>query len=427
MPRPYALCVTGDLPVANTLHSLLPHIQWKTLPSWELAPIYIENHRRTLTCLVVNLDQLDNLQALQEVNRSHPDLTLYGIIQPGQEALGYHAMKVGLFHPTQVLSWPLEENEVLSAFKVLARNSWMTRVLKYFPLLPSSKESDRASGTPLVFPPNLPARQGREEDHKGNMPPSSPESVLRMSLLGELSMSYNGQVIEQLPNRKLLSIWVYLLLNGNKPIRRDTLMEVFWKGVGKNSAKNSLHNAISKLRKYLKQLDPDQEFILLKRDCYYLSPKVQVLTDLNAFTRALKKGKNCEIEKDLEGALSQYSHAYRMYKGPFFAHNQQDDWVVEENAYLVENYKLLLDRISHYYSNNGNPDLAIGFCKEILQLDSCREDIHRRVMRCYYRLQMRDQALRQLEQCKLILGEEFGPRYELSPETIQLAERIQRG
>ena len=431
MPRPYAMCITGDLPVVDTFPKLVPHFHWVQFPSWELASGYVSDFREGLGCIVVSLSPTVHLETLAEIRKQHPKVSLYVIVSPGQEFLGYQVLKSGMVKHDHVLSWPFEEAEWRIAFKSCEKCSWWGRIQHLFPFATSVKANNaikeriepESSSPPSFSLPvqGIPILEDERESESGY------EAVLRVSLLGEFSMAYNGNHVEHLPNRKLLSIWAYLLVNGKRPVCRDTLMEIFWKGVGRNSAKNSLHNAISSLRKYLKNLDPDQEFILLKQDCYSLSPRIQFLTDLDTFSTALKEGKLCEQRNEVEAALTQYRYAYQAYMGPFFEQNQQDDWVVEENAHLSENYKLLLDRMSRYYSNNGKPDLAIGYCREILQMDDCREDIHRRIMRCYFRLQMRDQALRQLDQCKSILKEEFGSEYRLSPETLKLAETIHQG
>jgi DNA-binding SARP family transcriptional activator len=61
-------------------------------------------------------------------------------------------------------------------------------------------------------------------------------------------------------------------------------------------------------------------------------------------------------------------------------------------------------------------------CQLILNRDSCREDTHRQLIRCYSRQGQRHLALRQFQFCQDALNNELD--IDPEPATIQLIERI---
>ena len=60
----------------------------------------------------------------------------------------------------------------------------------------------------------------------------------------------------------------------------------------------------------------------------------------------------------------------------------------------------------------------------MLAADSCREDAHCRLMRCYARLEQYPPALRQYQACVEALRTELD--VQPSPATVELYERIRR-
>ncbi|HHS95096.1 MAG TPA: hypothetical protein ENJ45_00785, partial [Phaeodactylibacter sp.] len=47
------------------------------------------------------------------------------------------------------------------------------------------------------------------------------------------------------------------------------------------------------------------------------------------------------------------------------------------------------------------------YCRQMLNLDPCLEDVHIRIMQSFLALNMRDQAIKQFQKCKIILQEEL--------------------
>jgi DNA-binding SARP family transcriptional activator len=96
-----------------------------------------------------------------------------------------------------------------------------------------------------------------------------------------------------------------------------------------------------------------------------------------------------------------------------------------ERERLTSGYVNMLDRLSDYYMDDGQPQKSIGICYQILEKDPYHEESYRRLMRCYARLGLRSRAARQYELCRRMLGRLYG----MTPaeETQELNRRVLRG
>jgi DNA-binding SARP family transcriptional activator len=83
-----------------------------------------------------------------------------------------------------------------------------------------------------------------------------------------------------------------------------------------------------------------------------------------------------------------------------------------------------LDRLSQIYFDQEQFATCIMVCQQLLVRDSCREDAHCRLMRCYSRQGQRYLALRQYQVCAEALRAELD--VEPDAATTQLYERIRQ-
>ena len=121
----------------------------------------------------------------------------------------------------------------------------------------------------------------------------------------------------------------------------------------------------------------------------------------------------------------QYELAATLYKGDFMEDALYSNWTDLERENLKEIYLVILNKLSQYYSSDGKPDIAINLCHLILEKDNCREDVHRRLMKSYFRIGQRDKALKQFNKCTEILKSEL--EVEPMTTTVGLYEQIKNG
>jgi len=365
MPRPYIICIDGALAPEWLPPKWSGKFTWWDIPALDQVHGIFAELTPTKSLLFTAIKSQNDVADLAQIKWAFPACIIVGIIAPEDKALGFEAYRVGV---EEVLMAPLSSagwEEAWEKLKPQLEPSGILQRLSQWLKPPVEKRTvrpfDQAVASVKGDPP--------KELLTGRDIPGESSAILRVRMLGTLTFEYQGNTLPH-PKGKLLSIWVYLLLYPRRSIPRDTLIETFWPGVSRESGRNSLHNAMCKLRKFLKSWDPEREFIQLAHDCYSFSPEIQVITDVCQFTQALNQGKQWEHRGNTSAALEQYKYAAKVFSGPFFPQNQQDDWVVDENEHLRENYLFALDRLSNYYSNNGTPALAITYCQKILAADN---------------------------------------------------------
>lgn len=242
--------------------------------------------------------------------------------------------------------------------------------------------------------------------------------------LNDFLVKVGGQVLHHCRGKKCKELFAYLLLHHKKHIYRDILIDLFWPRATPDAGRNCLNVTLHNIRQMLDVYEPSRNFIQFRDDCYYLNPQYDIILDSERFRKLYSEGNQLESAGRTEDALAAYEKAKAIYRADFLEEFLYERWTVAERENLKEIYLYILDKISKYYSLDGNPAGALNICLSILHKDNCREDIHRRLMICYTRMGKRDLAIRQFYKCKQILQTEFG----VLPmkKTIALFEQISR-
>jgi two-component SAPR family response regulator len=253
------------------------------------------------------------------------------------------------------------------------------------------------------------ALSSQPSDKKTNRTQQEKQSHPRIQafFLGSFRVLVNNQPIEKWPSKKGKSVFAYILLNHKKKILRDVLMDIFWQKSSPDSARNSLNVAIHGIRRELEHIDPKNDFILFKDECYYFSQEVDISLDVEEFRKTWQSAQSIERNAGLLSAVTKYRRAAGIYKGEFLEDEIYDSWSSLDRENLKEIYIVILDKISENLMNNGNHREAIRTCEKILEKDNCREDIYRRLMLCYSLLEQRDKALKIYRKCYKVLKNEL--------------------
>ncbi len=76
--------------------------------------------------------------------------------------------------------------------------------------------------------------------------------MLQVRLLGRFEVILDDQSIE-IPSRPSQSLLAYLLINPNKPLRRERLAGMFWPDASEANARSNLRHALWRIRKALEK------------------------------------------------------------------------------------------------------------------------------------------------------------------------------
>jgi len=249
--------------------------------------------------------------------------------------------------------------------------------------------------------------------------------ALSAQLLGPFRVSLGDSAVESWPSGRGRSLFKYLLIHRDRPTSRDVLIDQFWPEALPEDGRNSLNVAMHGLRQAIRAFT-DMPVVSYRRDhaAYRLNPELQIWLDVDEFEQHVRAGHSYEAEHQFAPAVVSYEQATSLYQGDFMADDPYDEWPTLRREQLRLAYLDTLDRLGQIYFSQGQYAACANLCRLILARDSCREDAHCRLMRCYHRQGQLHLALRQYQICTRVLADELG--VEPLPSTAQLAERIRR-
>jgi DNA-binding SARP family transcriptional activator len=251
--------------------------------------------------------------------------------------------------------------------------------------------------------------------------PTAEAPLLAVHLLGPLRVAIDGTPVRRWPSGRGRSLFKYLLTHRHPWPHRETLMEAFWPLSTPEAARNSLNVALHGLRRALRAAT-DLPVVVLEEGSYRLNPDLRLWVDVDEFEDHVHAGRRLEAAGDQDGATAEYELAAAVYQGDFLADDPYEEWPVLTRERLRLDWLDILDRLSRRHLEQGRPATSAALCRRIIERDACREDAHRRLMRCYARQGQPQLALRQYRACAAALRAELD--VDPDPATTRLREAI---
>ncbi len=273
-----------------------------------------------------------------------------------------------------------------------------------------------------IRPPLLSAERAEKLAAVPKTRPATRLHSLVVHCLGAFRVYQDDRLVEKWPGNKCKSIFKYMIIHREQPVHQEILMELFWPDVDPDAARRNLYQAVYHLRQALQNGDTGFTHIVCEDGCYYLSPDLEIWVDSEAFCLHHQTGGRLEREGNLHEAIQAYEQADNLYQGEFLAEDRYEDWTVVHRENLKHTHLDILDRLSQYNFDQAQYAACIAYCQRILVEDSCREDAHRRLMRCYLRQGQRHLALRQYHLCVEALERELD--VPPMPATLELFQQI---
>lgn len=242
-------------------------------------------------------------------------------------------------------------------------------------------------------------------------------SQLNISLLGTFQITLAHQPITHFRSTNNQGLLVYLLLQPEKPIARDSLMALFWPDAAEAQARNNLRQALYQCRKLLGDLDNRKKpYLSVSRQTAQFNATSDYALDVQQFLADIDAG-------DLETAVSHY-HGDLL---PGFTCDslEFENWLRQERESLHNLALETMVELTRDHLQNGRYQKAQTIARQQLNLEPWRERAHRQLMHACVLAGDRNKALAQFEVCKETLWDELG--VDLAPETVTLFEDIKAG
>ena len=335
--------------------------------------------------------------------------TLVGQLTPEQRSALQVALTVGYWHP-QMGTRPVA-TEQLRPWLVPMEQQWGW--LRPIWVAPLRRELTSARPRRVGKTPELPAIPATQAPTR--------QGILQARLLGSLEVRVDGSPVTSWNGQKGTSVLRYLLYRRQHACSRDELLEEFWTDVPAAAARNRLQVAISGLRRAF--LDVTALNVVEYADGgYRINPELLVEVDVETFERDLRAAAAADRTNVPDEARTAYQQAIALYRDDFATDAPFEQWTLLPRESLRIKLVDALDRLSHIALTDRRTDDCIATAHRMLDVDPCREDAHRLLMRCYAAQGRTYQALRQYEFCTRILQARIDA--SPAPDTIKLYDAI---
>ncbi|TCC48931.1 hypothetical protein E0H75_20425 [Kribbella capetownensis] len=248
--------------------------------------------------------------------------------------------------------------------------------------------------------------------------------LLQARLFGPLEVRVDGSPVTSWNGQRGTSVLRYLLSRRNHSCSRDELLEEFWRDVPASAARNRLQVAVSGLRRAFLEVTAIN-LVEYADGRYRINPDLHVEVDVETFEQGLRTAAAAERAHLHEEARTAYQQAIALYSGDFAADAPFEQWTLLPRESLRIKLVDALDRLSRIDLADGRVDDCIATAHRMLDIDPCREDAHRLLMRCYAAQGRTYQAVRQYEFCTRILRVTIDA--SPAPGTSALYDQIRNG
>jgi DNA-binding SARP family transcriptional activator len=246
---------------------------------------------------------------------------------------------------------------------------------------------------------------------------------LAVHLLGPLCVAVDDLPVGGWPSARCRSLFGYLLTHREPWPPREVLMEVFWPDSSPEASRNSLNVAVHGLRRTLRTVTA-LPVIMHSGGAYGIHPDLQLWLDVEEFESRVENGHRREEAGDADRATREYESADGLYRGDFLADGLYEEWAALSRDHLRLAHLDALSRLSNLHFSAGRYAACAAICQRIIECDPCREDAHRRLMRCYSRQGQPHLALMQYRACVQALMAELS--VDADPATASLHDQIRR-
>jgi len=227
-----------------------------------------------------------------------------------------------------------------------------------------------------------------------------PPGALRIALLGAPKVTWSGRAVAL--SRRQTRALLYRLAVDFGPASRSHLCFLFWPDVREATARRNLSRLLALLRRAL----PDPAALVDENDSLCLDPE-RVWSDTVEFSRltatAGSTARRTASEQAVELARGPLMEGFALPDCPEYEawmEGERRTWerrVFDALAGVIEAHTA-----AHDYAS------AIAAARRYLEADALAEDVHRRLIALHSAAGDRTAALRQFEQCAVILERELG-------------------
>lgn len=238
---------------------------------------------------------------------------------------------------------------------------------------------------------------------------------LQVQVLGKLRLWHDDMVIDRFPTRRVEELLAFLLLNQSREHTREHLIDILWPDHPPSNGRASLSTALWRMNAVFRSMGlPPDRYLSSSRDWVRLEPSQPLFVDAVEFEMFLDRA---EKEPAREQRLENLNKAVNVYKG-VFCDGIYSEWCLIERERLERRYLWALGVLMADLVKKRSYQEAITHGKAIVGSDPLREEVHRALMFCFWKMGNSAGGIRQFQTCARLMQDELG--ILPLPETIDL-------
>ena len=252
--------------------------------------------------------------------------------------------------------------------------------------------------------------------------------TVELSLLGPFKAQIGEQPLTRFRTQKLQALFIYLTVENVRIHRRETLLGLLWPDLPQKSARDTLRQTLSLLRKLLPpQLDANGNeipFLLSDRQTVQIHPDYPLSLDLHQFIELSESGQQQNNASLLQQAIDRV-------QGEFLSDfyladsNSFEEWAERSRTHTRQLILETMRRLTAVYLEENEFGRAEHTARRQLEFDNLNEEAHRQLMMALAQNGRRHDALNQYDMLHKLLWDELGLAPE--PVTQDLLTQIETG
>lgn len=247
----------------------------------------------------------------------------------------------------------------------------------------------------------------------------SRKTRIKILALGEPAVLIDNKLVTRWRMGRTMEL-LFLLLDHDRPLHREQIINAFWPEADESSINQTLNSTVYYLRKILGEACIVSDGRSYKLDLPALY-KDEIWYDVHLFQEWYTKARKALESKDEPVARAAFSEMVDLYHGDY-VQSFYSDWCIFQRDKLRIAYLDARQHLAHMAWQNEQFDESILHWQHILAIDSCLEEAHSGLIRCYIRQDKRGLALRQYQRCAELLRSELA--IEPGPELQNLYQHL---
>lgn len=236
------------------------------------------------------------------------------------------------------------------------------------------------------------------------------QAKLYVSMLGSLSITWNGQTITEKDSRsrKTWLLLAYLIHERSRHIEQHEIIRLLWnESEEQASLQGSLKTALHRLRNMLNKLNETagHQLVLRQDSSYAWNSEYELEYDVEIF-ETLYRETIAAMDDDIR--LAHCLQAVRLYQGDFLPILNHEPWVQQVSSKYHAMYLEMVKTAVSTLENRGQLRDVIEICQQALKIEPLDEELFESLLRGLLETGQSEAAVQAYEQLNTRLLSTFG-------------------